>query len=274
MTSELPQLDKLTRDLRKGGELTMQSARYFVDQYYAIQDFRIQANNQIRAAIEVNEPVETIEWMASQFETLESQVKVTLGNWAQNYVPGRWARSILGIGPVLSAGLLAHIDIEKAPYAGHIWSFAGIIPGVEWKKGERRPWNAKLKVLCWKIGDSFVKVSGRPNDVYGKIYRARKALEVERDTKGLFADQAQETLDTRNIKDPATLAVYRAGHLPLGRLDLRARRYAVRIFLAHYHHVAYEDHYKQSPPRPYILDEKGGHHTHYLAPPNWPMAEE
>jgi hypothetical protein len=48
--------------------------------------------------------------------------------------PGRW--------------LLARIDIVKAPTAGHIWRYAGLDPTVRWNKGEKRPWNAGLKVLC------------------------------------------------------------------------------------------------------------------------------
>jgi hypothetical protein len=55
-------------------------------------------------------------------------------------------------------------------------------------KGQKRPHNAKLKVLCWKIGDSFVKQQSRENDVYGKVYGERKRLELERNDAGLFAE--------------------------------------------------------------------------------------
>ena len=63
---------------------------------------------------------------------------------------------------------------------------------------------------------------------------------------------------------------YSIGKLPAGHLDARARRYAVKLFLAHYHHVAYELEYGTPPPKPYILDGDRGH-THYIAPPKWPM---
>lgn len=56
--------------------------------------------------------------------------------------------SIHGIGPVISAGLLAHIDIHRAVTVGHIWRFAGLDPSVKWLKKTKRPWNAGLKVLC------------------------------------------------------------------------------------------------------------------------------
>ncbi len=105
---------------------------------------------------------------------------------------GKWAMEQCGIGPVLSAGLLVHLEIEQAPTAGHLWSYAGFDPTREWKKGEKRPFNAKLKTLCFKIGESFVKVKSREQDVYGKIYKERKALEMSRNEQGLFAEQAKE----------------------------------------------------------------------------------
>ena len=66
-------------------------------------------------------------------------------------------------------------------------------PTVEWKKGEKRPWNASLKVLCWKIGESFVKVSSNPKDFYGKLVRPID-LEIKRNDQHLFADQAEAKL--------------------------------------------------------------------------------
>lgn len=184
--------------------------------------------------------------------------------------------SITGIGPVIAAGLLAHIDIEKAPTVGHIWRFAGLDPTVTWGRGEKRPWNAKLKRLCWIIGDSFVKQKSRESDIYGKVYAARKVQEVERNEAGLFAEQAARALEERKIKDKDLRATYEAGRLPAGRLDLRARRYAVKLFLVHFHHVMYEDHFGEPPPKPYILtnpavDPTGKDHVHFIGPPNWPL---
>ena len=59
--------------------------------------------------------------------------------------------------------------------------------------------------------------------------------------------------------------------LPPAHIHARAKRYAVKLFLSHWHHVAYMIEYDgQEPPKPYILNQDG--HTHFLAPPNWPMA--
>jgi hypothetical protein len=258
-----------TRDLVAG--MNAQSARWLVDYYYAIQDFRIQAQGQLRAIVqEADEGTFQIgEQLLGDTSEIEKMIKKPLDVYTDDVVSAVWAKSICGIGPVLAAGLAAHIDIEKAPTVGHIWRFAGLDPTVKWGKGEKRPWNASLKVLSWKIGDSFVKVSGKDTDVYGKVYRARKEQEIRKNEAGDFADQAAAALAERKFKVSDTRKAYEAGRLPDGRIDLRARRYAVKLFLAHYHHVAYEDHYGEPPPKPYALTHLD--HAHFIAPPNWPL---
>lgn len=249
------------------------SARWLVDYYYAVQDYRIQAAGQARAVTQEADdaPSLLVSELSQRMHDTETLIRYGLHKYAESSTPGQWALSITGIGPVIAAGLLAHIDIEKAPTVGHIWRFAGLDPTVRWGKGEKRPWNASLKVLCWKIGDSFVKNKGRESDVYGKVYAARKDQEIERNDAGAFADQAARSLEERTIRDKDLRATYEAGKLPAGRLDLRARRYAVKLFLSHFHHVAYVcANEGELPPKPYVLSH--GNHAHFIGPPNWPMA--
>lgn len=264
---EVSVVQRLARDVRRAGQLDVNQARYLVDAYYAIQGFRLQAANQNRTA---EETTEVTTWLYAQMRLLETELQRVLGAWAGRTVPGCWLQSIVGIGPVLSAGFLAHINIVKAPTVGHIWRFAGLDPTLVWGKGQKRPWNADLKRICWLAGDSFVKVSNRPDAIYGQLYRDRKALEVERNESGMFAEIAAETLKARDIKEAETRKAYEAGKLPAGRLDLRARRYAVKIMLAHLHHVLYEEHYGEPPPKPYVLEHIPGH-AHFIQPPNWPL---
>jgi LAGLIDADG-like domain len=122
---------------------------------------------------------------------------------------------------------------------------------------------------CWKIGDSFMKFHNNPNCFYGHIYAARKQLEVERNAAFLFRDQAEKTLANRRIQDKATRAIYEAGQLPAGRLELRARRVAVKLFLSHYWEVAFYEHYHTLPRSPYILAKEPGLHRHYVPPPGY-----
>src|SRR5262245_25322748 len=215
----LEPIARLKKDLRAAAKtLTTSEVRYLVDLYYQIQDFRKAAGNQIAAMGRVGEPVAVLGWSFETMETIEKEIAKWLDIYTDNEPTGMggWSKAICGIGPIISAGLLAHIDMRPwrcfnkeakkkctsdAPCGleckyetiftvGHIWRFAGLDPTMSWNKGEKRPWNAQLKVLCWKIGESFVKVSGNPKDVYGKIYLGRKAYEHTRNEAGQYKEQA------------------------------------------------------------------------------------
>lgn len=337
----------LTRDLKKGlVTLTPRQARYLVDAYYQIQDYRIGAANQQRSLTAESEPAEVVDWLFEQMERLEGQIKLALDKWSEGQPAGRWAKGVYGIGPVLAAGLLAHVDITRCQTVGQLWRFAGLDPSSKWlgKAGARavaeealgrdpaeddaeaiqqiitveqidlvtegrnalsyadlvaisrlanrkvgnlarlardeqgrvtragilkvlakRPWNAQLKVLTWKAGQSFMKFHNREDCVYGHLYAERKALEQERNAAGAFADQAAAVIAAGRIgKETEAYKAYSIGQLPPAHIDARARRYAVKLFLAGYHEVAYFLHYGTLPPNPYPLEHLG--HAHRIHP--------
>ena len=265
---DLEPLDRLTSDLKRAAvTLGRSEARFLVDAYYSMQDNRKRAANQCRALSESSEPHAVLAWYLDQSSRLEKQVARALDAYSGGDPLGQWARSIVGIGPVISAGLLAHIEIEKAPTVGHIWRFAGLDPTLEWKKGEKRPFNAALKTLCWKVGESFVKVSGHEEDIYGKVWAARKATEEARNAAGNFAGQAAAKLEKFRIgKATEAFGHYSSGHLPPAHVHARAKRYAVKLFLAHYHEAGYRIMYGKAPPKPYAIDHLG--HAHLRECPN------
>jgi len=306
--------------------MTDVDARFLVDAYYQVQEARKAADNQFRSL--TGGPVQLIEWLCGNLASLEAKIKTLLKWYADGRVPGVWAQSIVGIGPVIAAGLSAHIDIARAQTVGHIWRFAGLDPTRQWKSTEavtkelsalgikgtlddetfaracsafgcdvgatqafldhapkgpktrtasnvakafsRRPWNADLKVLCWKIGQSFVKVCNHEEDIYGHLYQQRKAYEVAKNEAGDYADQAAATLE--KVPAHAQRAIYKTGQLPPGRIDQRAQRWATKLFLAHWHHVAYETQYGTPPPKPYVIEHMG--HVNLMGPPNWPFPED
>lgn len=260
-------LSILSRDLKTAATtLTPDEARYLVDQYYAMQKFRIRNGNQTSALEKAGEPHATIDFFGNQFEVLENQIRSALDKYSNAQVPGIWAREQKGIGPVIAAGLLAHIDIERAPTVGHIWRFAGLDPTSKWGKGKKRPWNGALKRLCFLIGESFVKVSGYDDAFYGKFYVQRKAYEIAKNEAGDYADQAAASLVAKKFGDDTQAKKhYEAGHLPPARIHLRAKRYAVKLFLAHYHEVAYIDRFGKKPPLPYAIAHLG--HAHIIERP-------
>lgn len=297
-TNDWQLITRLNKDLRDSAALMgRQEARYLVDLYYSIQEQRQRAASQSRTS-DKNEPSNVTDWLFTQFKTLEADIKKSLVVYANSKVPGIWAQTVHGIGPVIAAGLLAHINVnpwkcyskkhdekctpeephspgsipggvcEHKPVhtAGGVWRFAGLDPTTEWKKGEKRPWNADLKRLAWIIGDSFCKQRSSPKDFYGKFYSDRKALEQSKNEAGDFAHLAEKDLAEKKVKDKDLKKILESGKIPPGRIELRSRRYATKLFLAHYHHVAYEDCFGTQPPKPYAIAQLN--HAHYIAPPN------
>jgi hypothetical protein len=293
---ELEPIKRMTRDISNAGKaLTADEARYLVDYYYICQEDRKRANNQTRALGESEEPNLVVGWLADQAATLEGQVKRALDKYTDTHLVGSWLKSVHGIGPVIAAGLLAHIDITKAPTVGHIWRYAGLDPTQRWERGQKRPWNASLKVLCWKAGQSFMKFSNQDECYYGKVYRERKAYEVARNERGdnaaaaaaalervgkdtdayawlsgsFVPEQVRALREADNINQQ-TMAKIRgaAGSgtpmLPPAQIDARARRYAVKLFLSHLHEVWYERHFGERPPLPYPIAILG--HAHKIPP--------
>jgi len=215
--------------------------------------------------------------------------------------------SVVGIGPVLAAGLVANFDPIPPPTAGHWWSFAGINPDMQWKPGEKRPFSAMLKVLQWKISGSFVKFSSHEHDVYGKHYRREKQRYITNNDRGAYVERAKADAKRVDRKTDAwkwyagcypagTTAAWEAEGkglsaearqraqkklleerrgvagdglpmLPPGHVDNRARRWVAKLFISHYHHVCFGIHFGEDPPKPYVISHL--HHAHAIDPPDW-----
>lgn len=338
---------RLTKDLKASAKmLSRDQARYLVDIYYQLQEARKAAGNQCKALEKAKESHDVLLWVRDNTLVLEEQIRRALSAYSDSEPIGRWAQSIIGIGPVISAGLMAHIDIEVARHAGQIWSFAGISgnPAKAWLKGQKRPFNAGLKVLCWKIGQSFLKQSNHDDDFYGKLLRRRwNEVEWEQNLRGALVGQADAKLQKFNIDkkteaylwysgafSPTLVRVFRekgielstgkirniptsaevraiqqgmmtagatreryrtaceaAGFmtpkdvptdtlpmLPPAHILQRACRWSTKLFICHWHDVAYELHFKTKPPEPWILDPHFGGHIDRIAAPNWPMDEK
>lgn len=293
----LTPLTKLRKDIKNAAaSLSAGEARFLVDYYYIAQEDRKRSYNQERALGENAEPHAVVTWLAEQAEAIEGTLKAVLGRWAAAHPAGRWAQSICGIGPVISAGLLAHIDISKAPTVGHIWRFAGLDPTSVWAPKTKRPWNADLKTLvAFKLGECFVKVQNNEADFYGKLFVERKQFEIERNEKGYNVEACRQKLEKYNIGKNTDAQLWYAGMLspadaralrelepgkregaakklarierldglpmlPPAHIHARARRWTVKLFLAHFHEALWRAaHNNERPPKPYVLEHVGGH---------------
>jgi hypothetical protein len=243
-------VDDLTEDAELGREHAYQLVRF----YMHVQKLRIAANNRAKALERSGRPSRTPVAVAERLFLLERSISQALGAWVRSHPAGQWMLRQHGVGSVLAAALLA--QLLRGPIPERVsswWAYAGLAPDRVHERGRPRTWNATLKVFCYRLADSFVRFHDDPKCYYGQVYAQRKVLEQERNERGEYQSVAKRTLETRDIRDPETRDWYEKGMLPPGRIELRARRYAVKLFLAHLHHICYEAAYGKPPPDPYPI---------------------
>jgi len=247
--------------LAEAGEAGLTAIRFLVESYYDYQHLRMEAANRQRASIEAGAPQFLMQWLTSRQLNTEKTIASVLAAYCrvEKTGMGNWATATVGIGPIISAGLLAYIDMNRAKHVSSVWRFFGLDPTAKWLKGEKRPWSARAKVLAWKIGISFMRFHKNPKCSYGRIYAERKALEQQRNERGEFSELARATLEQRNIRDKETVAIYTSGKLPAGRIELRAERYATKLFLSNWWREAYRQKFGVEPEDPWIIAKQPPH---------------
>lgn len=130
-------LTRLSKDVKLAArKLTRQRARWLVDMYYTIQENRMRSAAQQRTSEESAEPSGLIGWVFLSMESFENAIKNALGEFAKSYRVGQWLQAQYGIGPVLSAAMLAFFDIRRARTCGHFLRFAGLDPTAKWLKAD------------------------------------------------------------------------------------------------------------------------------------------
>lgn len=129
----------------------------------------------------------------------------------------------------------------------------------------RPPFNPNLKRLCWLMGESFVKIQNSDGPNYGKLSVERKHYETKINDAGGYAAEAARLLSVKNYsKGTETYKALSAGRLSKGHLHSRSKRWAVKIFLSHFHAAAFYNHYGTDAPAPYVMEHMG--HTHMIEP--------
>src|SRR5665647_174780 len=149
----------LTREqVFDASKLTNPEIRALVYNYHDAQDKRKGGDMQGRHAGEraddtksVENPCFLLQHYTDEQARLEKDIAKCLGEYAEGHPVGRWMMAQHGIGPVISAGYLAFIDIEQCPTVGHIWSFSGLNPDQVWEKGQKRPFSADMKQLAHHV---------------------------------------------------------------------------------------------------------------------------
>ena len=128
------------------------------------------------------------------------------------------------------------------------------------------PYNKNLKIVCWKIGHSFLMCKNRPTSLYGRLLKERMELEMIRNERGDYAAQAQAIIDSKKFsKSTQAYKAYKEGMLPKAHILQRSQRYATKMFISHLYEAAYWNKYGKMAPEPYILAFSEVHHD-YIGP--------
>jgi hypothetical protein len=104
--------------------------------------------------------IENIIWLHNKLYETEKELYKRLDAWSRNHpLRKEYLNYVKGIGPVLSSGIIVWYSeaMLNANYVSQIWSYSGLAPNQERKRGEKVNYNPKLKTFCWKIGQSFIK---------------------------------------------------------------------------------------------------------------------
>ncbi len=130
-----------------------------------------------------------------------------------------WLVDVRGIGPCLAGGIMAWLDPAKAPHRSSFWKYAGlaVINGEQEKRrrGEKIAYVPKLKTMCWKIGESFVKQTTPTPSAYRALYeKYRRKVDTQPCTKEHVIDgKVIECFDAHKFA--------------------KAKRLTVKMFIAH-----------------------------------------
>jgi len=248
--------------------------RALVDYRFSAQGRRKAAGNQLGAIerrVDTAPDAFALRVLKEDFSIVEKKADRAIVAMVEAHEAGRWAVSIEGVGHTFAGVLLAYVDIRICTTAGKLWRFFGVDPTCKWEKGKKRPYFALGKTVTWQIGESFKKLGADSPCLYAQLYRTRKAQEVERNDAGTFREQALARLEEATRKkwsiSPLQRETWAGGKLqPIG-LDLRAGRYAAKMFLSHFHHVLHEVELGCPPAVPYILGPGG--HADFIPPPIW-----
>lgn len=146
-----------------------------------IQKSRIQFSNRL-AAIENNadnpgdsEQKETVTRWLEVFQVLEKSLDKDIAIIVEDEPIFQQMVCLKGIGPMLSAKIIAMVDIERANTISALWRYAGygVKDGERERpmKGEKLHYNIRLKSTLYLVASSFL----RCNSPYRAIYDAAKA---------------------------------------------------------------------------------------------------
>ena len=146
---ELYKAVRLSKDIKSElktiESISKAEIKTLVNLYYQVQAFRKASREQIRSieqgrsgSNKTDGNIAILDWANKNMAVIEKGIVDSLELIALSSKVGQWLYSIIGIGPVLAAGLMSYFDISKAKYATAFHSYGGL-------NDNNRPWLGKEK---------------------------------------------------------------------------------------------------------------------------------
>lgn len=266
-----------------------------VDVYYDVQDVRIRTANRLRSAMPSKAETEH-EGELKRIETkIKNEIETHIENIP---IYTRWLKHVKGVGPCIAGSLIGNLAVKfikvdkleecteiERKYALKTKNKKYLIPAVRrineftnvaklWrycgqgvtengiaecrKKGKTISYNPTMKVLCWKIGESFVK---QKNSFYREQYEQFRKHEdehwtIEKESQ-YIAKRKRLGYIKKTFKPEKAIKAHRFA---------RSKRKTIKMFLAH----LFDKWWKLDglePPKPYAFSFLG--HSGYVEAPSY-----
>ena len=229
------------------------SLNALVDAALVVERLRVGARlRQVHLAKKSNIDPET-DGLLVQLEELEKYIDDRVGDIIEDHPAYPWFSLVRGIGRENIAKVVGLIDITKAPTISSLWMFAGLAPDEAGKamkrtKGQKLRYNSQLRSMCWRLGSSLKRATGKYYDYYIKE-KIKYARRFESEGSRILAtptgrwvcsncgqfwtkkDDITDCCKNQNIvkktKEEPQGVVWK------GHLDMMAMRKMIKLFLAH-----------------------------------------
>lgn len=265
------------------------SLNALVDAALTVERLRVGARlRQVHLAKKGNIDPET-DGLLVQLEELENYIDGRVGEIIEVHPAYPWFSLVKGIGRENIAKVVGLVDITKAHTISSLWMFAGLAPdesgrAMKRTKGQKLQYNSQLRSMCWRLGSSLKRSTGKYYNYYIKE-KEKYAKRFEGEGKRILATPTgrwvcsncgqfwTKKTDIIDCCDNQTIVKKTkeepGGVVWKGHLDMMAMRKMIKLFLAHLW-LTWREGEGLPISKPYVSDKLG--HKHVISP--WAMTDK
>lgn len=235
LTPDLANAEALRRDAKIAAEkMSGREVAYITSLYLMFLKNRVAAQGRIRTL--PHDPNFALSYIMNIFEQNEEESRQILTAYTDAHPIAKEMKKIKGIGSIISAGYVSHVNMDRVVYFGQVLSYGGYCPNKVWKKGEKRPYNMDFRSVLIHAGRSFLFSSGYPDSYFGAHYRINRQVITDRNETGYYKPMAKAKLEKFNYrKETAAYKAYTEGKLPPAHIVALARFKCVSLFVGIVH---------------------------------------